>query len=61
MKLRDLVPDLWSSTKELKPLNMYSISDTVKAISSTKVEPKTVTVINHSTGEIIGKRTIYSK
>ncbi len=61
MKLRDLVPDVWSSKKELKPLNLYSMADTMKATSATKVEPKTVTIVNHSTGEIIGKRTIYSK
>lgn len=61
MKLRDLVPDAWSSNKELKPLNLYSASDTAKAVSATKVEPKTVVVRNNSTGEIIGKRTIYSK
>lgn len=61
MKLRDLVPDVWSSKKELKPLNLYSYADAKKATSMTRVEPKTVTITNKSTGEIIGKRTIYSK
>lgn len=61
MKLKDLVSDVWSSKKELKPLNLYSYTDAKKAASSTKVEPKTVTIVNQSTGEIIGKRTIHSK
>ena len=61
MKLKDLVPDVWSSKTELKPLDMFSASDTAKAVKDTKPKAKTVTVRNTSTGEIIGKRTIMSK
>ena len=61
MKLKDLVPGVWSSPIELRPLNMFSVSDTAKAVQDSKVKAKTVTVRNTSTGEIIGKRTIMSK
>lgn len=61
MKVRDLVPDAWSSSTDLVPGNMYSAKDTAKAIDAKKVKPKTITVKNNSTGEIIGKRTTMSK
>jgi hypothetical protein len=59
MKVKDLVGDVWSG-KPLKLRNMFSSKDT-QVVLSTKVSAQTVTVKNTSTGEIIGKRTVYQK
>lgn len=59
MKVKDLVPGVWSG-KDLKLLNMFSAKDN-NIVLSTKVSPQTVVVKNSSTGEIIGKRTLYQK
>jgi len=60
MKVRDLVPDVWSG-KPLKLLNRYSQKDLNKVLNTSKVTAQTVTIKNAQTGEIVGKRTIYQK
>ena len=59
MKVKDLVPGVWDAAP-IKIRNMLSSKDLSNALSS-KVIAQTVTVKNSSTGEIIGKRTIYQK
>ena len=61
MKVRDLMPSSWSSRVPLEPRPLYDYPATAQAIATTKVVPKTVTLWNRTTGEIVGKRTIYSK
>lgn len=58
MKVRDLVPGSWSG-QPLTLGSLYSAADVTKAVKTTRVVPKTVTIV--SNGQIIGKRTIYSK
>jgi len=59
MKLKDLVPDVISG-KELKLRNMFSAKDT-EVVLKTAVSKQTVVVKNNSTGDIIGKRTLFQK
>jgi hypothetical protein len=59
MKVKDLVPGVWSA-KPLKLRSTYSQKDLTIALSS-KPTAQTVTIKNNSTGEIVGKRTIYQK
>ena len=59
MKLKDLVPDVWSAAP-MKLRNMYSAKDLGAALNG-KVTAQTVTLKNAQTGEITGKRTIYQK
>ena len=61
MKVSELFHGVWTSKTKLVPHNMYSYKDTAKVIASTKVTPKSITIKNGNTGEIIGIRTIYSK
>ena len=58
MKLRDLRPDSWSG-EPLRLGNLYDSRETAAVISTKRVVPKTVTIV--SNGQIIGKRTIFSK
>jgi hypothetical protein len=60
MKVKDLFAGVFVG-KPLKLRNLYSAQDTEKAIKSNKVSAQTVTIKNNSTGEVIGKRTLYQK
>lgn len=60
MKVKDLFAGVFVG-KPLKLHNLYSASDTEKAIKSDKVSAQTIIVKNNSTGEVIGKRTLYQK
>jgi len=60
VKLRDLLPDSWSG----EPLvlgDLYDAKETERVIKSTRVVPKTVTLVDPITKTIYGKRTIHSK
>lgn len=58
MKLRDLRPGSWSGEPMVLG-KLYDPKDTARVIHSTKVAPKTVTIVSNN--QIIGKRTIWSK
>jgi hypothetical protein len=60
MKLRDLVPGSWSG-EPLTIGNLYSMPAIAQAIATTRVVPKTVTLVDPITKTIYGKRTIISK
>lgn len=59
MKVSDLFSGVWVG----KPLKLRDLYDPKQLDSALKAQPtaQTVTVKNTSTGEIIGKRTIYQK
>jgi len=59
MKLKDLFSGVVTG-KPLKLRGMYNPKDAETTLS-TNVSKQTVTVKNNSTGEIIGKRTVYQK
>lgn len=59
MKVRDLVPGVWTG-KPLQLRRLYSAADLEQALKSPPT-PQTVTIKNPTTGEIIGKRTIYQR
>lgn len=61
MKVKDLIPDSVWQGKPLKLRDMYSAKDIADAVSDKKPTAQTVILKNTSTGEIIGKRTIYQK
>lgn len=58
MKLKDLRPGSWTGEPMVLG-KLYDPADTARVIHSTKVTPKTVTIVSNN--QIIGKRTIWSK
>jgi hypothetical protein len=59
MKVSDLFSGVWVG-KPLKLRDLYDPKQLDKALSA-KPTAQTVTIKNNSTGEIVGKRTIYQK
>ena len=59
MKVRDLVPDLVQG-EPIKIRNLYNIQD-LDCLNSQQVSLQTVTVRNNSTGEIIGRRSVWQR
>lgn len=58
MKLKDLRPGSWSGEPMVLG-KLYDAGETARLVHSKKISPKTVTIV--SNGQIIGKRTIWSK
>lgn len=59
VKVKDLFSGVWTG-KPLKIRDLYSFKDLEK-IQNSNVSAQTITIKNNSTGEIVGKRTIYQK
>lgn len=59
MKVKDLFSGVWAG-KPLKIRDLYNFKDLEK-IQNSDVSAQTITIKNNSTGEIVGKRTIYQK
>lgn len=59
MKVSDLFSGVWVG-KPLKIRNLYDPKQLAQVIDA-KPTAQTITIKNTSTGEIVGKRTIYQK